>query len=164
MMEMLTLSKRCFAALAVLVAGLMGATGWTSTAWAEKRFFTVLAVEPKGGTTIEKEPFPTSPLPPGGSYVIAQPDEKTRRWEVSAYVWLPSQIIVNEGDEVTLEFVGINGAAHPTSIAAFGQTFTVKRGHAHRVTFVADKAGIFGIVCSTHQPAMSGELIVMPKR
>ena len=54
----------------------------------------------------------------------------------------PSQIIVNEGDEVTLEFVGIHGAAHPTSIAAFGQTFTVKRGHAHRITFTADEAGI----------------------
>ena len=84
-----------------------------------------LAVEPKGGTTVEKEPFPSGPLPAGGGYVIAKPDEKTQRWEVSAYVWLPSQIIVNQGDEVTMEFVGINGATHPTSIAAFGQTFTV---------------------------------------
>jgi hypothetical protein len=85
--------------------------------------------------------------------VIAPPDEKTRRWEVSAYVWQPSQIIVNEGDEVTLEFVDINGAAHPTSIAAFDQTFTVKRGQAHRVTFTADKVGIFGIICGTHRPS-----------
>lgn len=74
--------------------------------------------------------------------MIAPPDEKTRRWEVSAYVWLPAQIIVTEGDEVTLEFVGINGASHPTTIAAFGQTFTVKRGQANRVTFKADKVGI----------------------
>ena len=42
--------------------------------------------------------------------VRAFDDEKTRRWEVSAYIWQPSQIIVNEGDEVTLEFVGINGS------------------------------------------------------
>jgi plastocyanin len=137
---------------------------WASPAAAEKRFFTVLAVEPKGGTTVDKEPFPTGSLPPGGGYVIAQPDEKTKRWEVSAYVWLPSQIIVTEGDEVTLEFVGINGAAHPTTIAAFGQNFTLIRGQAHRVTFTADKVGIFGIVCSTHRPSMSGELVVMPKR
>jgi plastocyanin len=137
---------------------------WASPAAAEKRFFTVLAVEPKGGTTVDKEPFPTGSLPPGGGYVIAQPDEKTKRWEVSAYVWLPSQIIVTEGDEVTLEFVGINGAAHPTTIAAFGQNFTLTRGQAHRVTFTADKVGIFGIMCSTHKPSMSGELVVMPKR
>ncbi len=164
MVEMKVLLNRRFGALAVLFASLTGATAWTSPAWAEKRVFTVLAVEQKGGTTVDKEPFPTGPLPPGQGYVIAPPDEKTRRWEVSAYVWQPSQIIVNEGDEVTLEFVGINGAAHPTSIAAFAQTFTVKRGQAHRVTFTADKVGIFGIICSTHRPSMSGELIVMPKR
>lgn len=150
--------------LAALLVSLMGLTAWTSSAWAEKRFFTILAVEPKGGTTVDKEPFPTDPLPSGGGYVLAQPDEKTRRWEVSAYIWQPSQIIVNEGDEVTLEFVGINGAAHPTTIAAFGQTFTLKRGQVHRVTFTADKVGIFGILCGTHKPSMSGELIVMPKR
>ena len=148
----------------VLVPTLGAATAWPAAAWADKRFFTILAVEPKGGTTTDKEAFPTVSLPQGGGYVIGAPDEKTRRWEVSSYVWLPSQIIVNVGDEVTLEFVGINGASHPTTIAAFGQTFTLKRGHAHRVTFKADKVGIFGITCSTHEPSMSGELIVMPRR
>ena len=147
-----------------LASVLAAVTAWPEPARAEKRFFTVLAVEPKGGTTTDKEAFPTTALPPGGGYVIAPPDEKTRRWEVSAYVWLPSQIIVTEGDEVTLEFVGINGASHPTTIAAFGQTFTVKRGQANRVTFKADEVGIFGIMCSTHAPSMSGELVVMPKR
>ena len=164
MAEMTVRSRRCLAVPAIMLASLMAAVTWTHPAWAEKRFFTVLAVEPKGGTTVDKEPFPTGPLPPGGGYVIAQPDEKTRRWEVSAYIWQPSQLIVNEGDEVTLEFVGINGAAHPTSIAAFGQNFTLTRGQAHRVTFTADKVGIFGILCSTHKPSMAGELIVMPKR
>ena len=153
-----------FGALTVVLAGLLTATAWIKPAPAAERFFTVLAVEPKGGTTVDKEPFPTSPLPPGGGFVIAPPDEKTRRWEVSAYVWQPSQIVVNEGDVVTLEFVGINGAAHPTTIAAFGQTFTVRRGQAHRVTFTASEVGIFGIICSTHKPSMSGELIVMPRR
>lgn len=157
-------SKRRLALPMVLASVLAAATAWPEPARADKRFFTVLAIEPKGGTTTDKEPFPATALPPGGGYVIAPPDEKTRRWEVSAYVWHPAQIIVNEGDEVTLEFVGINGASHPTTIAAFGQAFTVKRGQAHRVTFKADKVGIFGITCSTHAPSMSGELVVMPKR
>jgi len=149
---------------AVVLASVVALAAQTTPASPQKRFFTILAVEPKGGTTVDKEPFPASPLPAGGGYVMSQPDQKTQRWEVSAYVWQPSQIIVNQGDEVTLEFVGINGATHPTTIAAFGQTFTLKRGHAHRVTFKAEKPGIFGIVCSAHQPSMSGELIVMPKR
>ena len=149
-----------------MVAGALLAVGtvWPGQALAEKRFFTILAIEPKGGTTVDKEPFPATALPSGGGYVMAAPDEKTRRWEVSAYVWHPAQIIVNEGDEVTLEFVGINGASHPTTIAAYGQTFTLKRGQAHRVTFKADKVGIFGIMCTTHEPSMAGELIVMPRR
>lgn len=129
----------------------------------QKRSFTVLAIEPKGGTTTDKEPFPSAALPAGGGYVMTPPDDKTR-WELSAYVWLPAQIIVNQGDEVTLTFVGINGASHPTIIEALGHSFTVKRGEAHRITFTADKAGIFGITCSTHKPSMSGELIVMPRR
>ncbi|MFM9845805.1 MAG: hypothetical protein ACKVP3_01420 [Hyphomicrobiaceae bacterium] len=164
MMKRTARARRRLAVPGIMLAGLTAAATWATPAWAEKRFFTVLAVEPKGGTTVDKEPFPTGSLPPGGGYIIAQPDEKTRRWEVSAYVWLPSQLIVHEGDEVTLGFVGINGAAHPTSIAAFGQNFTLTRGQAHRVTFTADKVGIFGITCSTHKPSMSGELIVMPKR
>jgi plastocyanin len=150
----------------LLRSGLLAAAilGFASVgAAAEKRHFTVLAVEPKGGATQDKEPFPTAPLPAGGGYVMTKPDEKTGRWEVSAYVWAPSQIVVHQGDEVTLEFVGINGAAHPTTIAAFGQTFTIERGKAHRVTFTADKVGAFGIVCTTHQPSMRGELVVLPR-
>ena len=148
----------------ILLAGMIGATALTNSASAEKRFFTVLAVEPKGGTTVEKELFPSGPLPSGGGYVLSQPDQKTSRWEVSAYVWQPAQIIVYQGDEVTLEFVGINGAMHPTTIEALGRSFTLRRGEAHRLTFIADKIGSFGVVCSTHRPSMTSEVVVLPKR
>jgi plastocyanin len=136
---------------------------WSANASAAKRFFTVTAVEPKGATTVDKEPYPTEALPQGGGYVIKQPDQ-TGRWEVSAYVWQPSQIIINEGDEVTIEFVGINGASHPTTITGYGKTFQLKRGQVVRVTFTADRAGVFPIVCATHKPSMNGELIVLPRK
>jgi hypothetical protein len=145
----------------LLLAGVAMLTT-SPSADAAKRTFTILAVEPKGGTTTDKEPFPTEVLPAGGGYVVRQPDQ-SGRWEVSGYVWQPSQIVVTEGDEVTLEFVGINGREHPTTLSAFGQTFTVKRGQLTRVTFVASKAGVFGFVCSAHRPSMTGELIVLPK-
>lgn len=135
----------------------------TGNALAEKRFFTVAAVEPKGGVTADKEPFPSEPLPAGGGYVLNKPDANNR-WEVSTYLWTPGQIIVNEGDEVTLEFVGINGASHPTTIKDFGKTFVLKRGTATRVSFVADKAGTFPIECHTHRPSMTAEIIVLPKK
>ncbi len=134
-----------------------------SEALAEKRFFAVAAVEPKGGVTVDKEPFPPEAMPGGGGYVLNKPDGNNR-WEVSTYLWMPSQIIVNEGDEVTLEFIGINGASHPTTIKGFGKTFVLKRGTVTRVSFVADKVGVFPIECSTHRPSMTAEIIVLPRK
>ncbi len=131
-------------------------------AYAAKRTIVVTAVEPKGGVTIDKEAFPVKPLPEGGGYVLKQPDDKGR-WEISTYVWDPRQINVNQGDEVTLEFIGINGAQHPTTIEGYDKTFTLKRGEVNRVSFVADKAGIFKITCATHHPTMVAELIVAAK-
>lgn len=131
-------------------------------AYAGKRFIVVTAVEPKGGAQADKEPFPSQALPEGAGYVLKQPNE-TGRWEVSVYVWEPRQIIVDQGDEVTLEFVGVNGASHPTTISGYGKSFELKRGEVNRVTFTADKPGTFQITCATHQPTMTAELIVIPK-
>lgn len=133
------------------------------TAEAAKRHIVVTAVEPKGGANVEKEAFPETALPEGGGYVLKKPNDEGR-WEVAVYVFDPRQITVDEGDEVTLEFVGINGASHPITIEAYGQTFELKRGHVNTVTFIADKPGRYSIVCATHLPTMVSELIVNPKK
>lgn len=130
---------------------------------AADRHIVVTAVEPKGGVSVDKEPFPETPLPDGAGYVLKKPDDKGR-WEVAVYVFEPRQIFVDEGDQVTLEFVGINGASHPITIDAYGQTFELKRGHVSKVTFTADKPGRHSIVCSSHLPTMTSELIVAPKK
>ena len=115
----------------------------------------------QGGATADKEPFPTAALPEGKGYELKAPNAEGR-WEVSTYRWDPSQIIVNQGDEVTLEILGVNGAEHPTVIDGYDLSFTVKRGQLTTVTFTADKAGVFQFRCGTHQPSMVGELIVLP--
>lgn len=148
------------------LAGALGAlllTGLLHEAQAAKRSFTIAAVEPKGGATVDKEPFPEKALPEGGGYVLRKPDQ-TGRWEVSTYVWLPSQIIVTQGDEVSLEFIGINGAEHPTTIVGYNKALHLKRGHTIKVEFTANKVGTFPIVCAHHKPSMVAELIVLPKR
>ncbi|MGE0023522.1 MAG: hypothetical protein AB7S70_07820 [Hyphomicrobium sp.] len=156
---MLVGSLRAACALALGALALAPA----SAALAAKRTFVVTAVEPKGGANVEKEPFPAAPLPEGGGYVLKKPNEEGR-WEVSVYVFDPRQIFVDEGDEVTLQFVGVNGGSHPITIEAYGQTFELKRGHVNTVTFVADKPGRHSIICSSHQPTMISELIVAPKK
>lgn len=128
-----------------------------------KRTVYMAAVEPKGGTTVDKEPFPNIKLPAGGGYILTAPD-KTGRWEVSTYRWAPGTVVVNQGDKVTLEIIGINGNAHPVRIKGYNVTGVVTRGHITRLTFTADKAGIFKIICDTHQPSMQADLVVLANK
>lgn len=129
---------------------------------AADRRFVIAAVEPKGGVTVDVEEFPAAALPGGGGYALRARDENNR-WEVSAYVWMPSQIIVEQGDRVILDFVGINGAHHPTTISGYDKAITVNRGEVTSVRFTADKVGVFVISCDTHQPSMVGELVVFAR-
>jgi plastocyanin len=145
-----------------IVAMQIGYLGVSRAQMPNKRYFTVAAVEPRGGVNVSQEAFPSDQLPPGGGYIIKQPDQ-TGRWEVSAYVWMPNQLIVNQGDEVTIEFVGINGGAHPTEIRGIGKAFTLKRGQVVRMDFKADKPGIYPVICSSHQPSMRAEIVVLPR-
>lgn len=149
----------------LMAAALVGTVGATGAAVAEGDATGVTlymaAVEPKGSTNVEKEPFPEAALPEGGGYVLREPDADGN-WTVSVYMWMPEQVVVTEGDEVTLRIVGINGAAHPSIIEGYDIAFDVARGALTEVTFTADKVGTFPILCTIHQPTMTGQLIVLP--
>lgn len=149
--------------IAVVVAAVFGASLLPRVASAQAtRTIYMAAVEPKGGTSATSEPFPTAALPPGGSYILKAPDANGR-WEVSTYQWQPSFIVAREGEQVTLEIIGINGAEHVASLPPFVNSFTVRRGQLTRVSFNASRAGMFPILCVTHQPSMTGYLVVLPK-
>ncbi len=142
-----------------LVMILTAALPLTSRA-AEKVIY-MQAMEPKGTTSVKKEAFPGKNLPGGGGYVIKAPN-KQGKWQVSTYIWNPSQVIVHKGDRVVLKIVGLNGAKHTGSIEHYHpEHFIVKRGRITTVQFTADKAGRFRIGCEDHKPTMTGELIVL---
>lgn len=131
---------------------------------AKPRTVYVAAVELKGGVTVDKEAYPTGgTLPAGGGYLLKAPDDKSR-WEVSTYRWDPGTIVVNQGDTVTLEIVGINGDEHPFTIEGYWVSDVVTRGKITRLTFVADKAGIFKIICRKHAPSMQADLVVLARK
>jgi plastocyanin len=123
----------------------------------QERTIKVAAYELKGGTQVEKEAFPGGAL--SGGYALKAPNEDGR-WEVEAYAWLPGQIEVNQGDTVTLEIIGINGAEHLSSLENYVDDFVVRRGQMTTVTFVADQAGVFKLLCENHPESMIGELVV----
>ena len=129
-----------------------------------KRTIYMAAIEPRGGTLVTSEPFPSAPLSAGAGYVLRQPDA-TGRWEVSAYYWHPGFMVATEGDDITLEILGINGAEHPSFIEGINvPAFTVKRGQITTVNFRPRRAGSYRIVCTTHQPTMVSYLVVLPRR
>ncbi|MBI2246937.1 MAG: hypothetical protein HYU65_03225 [Armatimonadetes bacterium] len=149
--------------IAVVVAAVFGASLLPRFASAQAtRTIYMAAVEPKGGTQATSEAFPTAALPPGGGYVLKAPDA-SGRWEVSTYQWQPSFIVAREGEQVTLEIIGINGAEHVSSLPPFVNSFTVRRGQLTRVSFTANRAGMFPILCVNHQPTMTGYLLVLPR-
>ena len=120
------------------------------------------AIEPKGSTTIDKELFPARALPVGAGYGLKPPDE-TGKWVVETYRYTPGTVVVNEGDTVILEIVGINGKEHPFHIEGYGVNGVVKRGEVTTVSFLADKPGIFKLVCELHTPTMEADIIVLKR-
>lgn len=90
--------------------------------------------------------------------------EPQKRWEVSAYAFAPSTIAVNQGDKVTLRIFGINGDLHRLYVEGYAQNVVeLNRGRSVDISFSADKEGLFQIVCSNHEPAMRGWLLVVPR-
>ena len=120
------------------------------------------AVEYKGSTSDEKEPLPDANPPTGGGYLLKAPDKGT--WENSSYRYEPGSITINQGDTVKLEIWGVNGASHASEVEGYAKKFVAKRGQLTTVTFVADKPGIFRIVCLDHQPSMESQLVVLPRK
>ena len=130
---------------------------------AEERVFYMALIEPKGGVTVDKEPYPAGELPKGGGYVKTAPNS-AGRWEVSAYQFSPATIVVKQGDRVTLEMVGINGAKHSVHVDKYRPDHVlVKRGEITRIQFTADTPGLFTIHCKEHEPGMQGSLVVLPR-
>lgn len=130
---------------------------------ADERVIHMAAIEPKGGTTVDKEPYPAGELPKGGGYVKKAPDQNGR-WEVSVYQFSPATVIVRQGERVTLELIGINGAKHSVHIDKYlPDHLVVTRGVIGRVQFTADTPGVFTIHCLEHEPSMTGTLVVLPR-
>ncbi len=84
-----------------------------------------------------------------------------------AKFWLPSEIIVNQGDKVKLVLKNdIEGAdvTHGFELDGYGIKEVVTRGVPKTVTFTADKPGIFTYFCQLHPAHIGGELFVVPSK
>jgi plastocyanin len=106
-------------------------------------------------------PPANSTIPTGGGFRIVLPN-KVGSWDFRSFTFAPDQIVVNQGDKVTLHFIGVLGVHHIITVDGVG-TFALHRGEIHTVSFIANNPGSIRFWCSLHLPNMVGEILVLPK-
>jgi plastocyanin len=116
---------------------------------------------PTGPDPAPPEKFPNSTIPAGGGVKLTPPD-KTGAWKFRVFTFEPSQIVVNQGDKVTLHFADVQGAHYTITVDGVG-TFPISRGQIHTVSFTADKVGITNYWSPDHMPSMIGQIVVLPR-
>jgi plastocyanin len=168
------------ALLAVLVAcvGLVGAAAeaqdykaGTATALPEvapgrKEVF-VVTVHVDGNTGLQAsaahpaEAFPTAALPDGGGLVLTKPNADGQ-WRMRAFVFQPAQIVVEQGDVVGLNFVGVQGPSHRIAVEGVEEVLELKRGEVGRIEVQAKEPGTIRFASLDRLPSMQGEVVVLP--
>ena len=108
-----------------------------------------------------EQPPVNSTIPTGGGFKITEPN-KAGAWDFRSFAFAPAQIVVNQGDKVTLHFIGVQGAHHVITVDGIG-TFELKRGQINTVSFIANNPGIINYVCHVHAPNMVGQIMGLPK-
>ena len=108
-----------------------------------------------------EQPPVNSTIPQGGGFRITEPNA-VGAWDFRSFTFSPDQIVVNQGDKVTLHFIGVQGAHHVVTVEGV-DTFQLMGGQIHTVSFVADKPGTITYICHVHLPNMVGQILVLPK-
>ena len=108
-----------------------------------------------------EQPPVNSTIPRGGGFKITDPN-KVGAWDFRSFTFSPDQIVVNQGDKVTLHFIGVQGAHHVVEVQGV-DTFELMRGQIHTVSFTANNPGTITYICHVHLPNMVGQILVLPK-
>ncbi len=78
-------------------------------------------------------------------------------------IWLPSTLIVQQGDDVELTLINKLDEPHGFKIEDFGIEEIVQPKAQTTVKFTAAKPGVHGFVCHIHPPHVGGQLLVLNK-
>jgi plastocyanin len=140
------------------------------------RYIHVQATELDARRTLDQNPFPQETLDAwpeyfgedgtGGAegyYLFMSGDEE---WRIGSYMFLPQEMTFVQGDRVTMEVLGVRGSEHETVLAGPDGfepiQFNVKRGELHSIEFTVDQPGLYQLICLTHPPTMTSNILVLP--
>jgi hypothetical protein len=116
----------------------------------------------KGDAAHPPEAFPSAGMPDGGGLLLSEPDADGD-WRIRSFAFHPAQIIVHQGEQVTLNFVGVQGPAHEIAIEGQDDVIELKRGEIRSVTLQASEPGIIHFASLGRQPSMQGQILVLPR-
>ncbi len=133
----------------------------------------VTAFEVKGSTSVEDLAAPDvdpSTFSAGfgykapGDYDPDNPD----KWQVASYMWNPGQMVAYQGDTLDLHVFVLNGNTHETRIEdpegnIVGDIVVMNRGREYDLSASLESAGVYRLICSTHAPTMTAEIVVLPR-
>ena len=148
-------------------AALVSTGGNEANAAIKVRQIYMSAVEWKGSSNVSKEAFPTSPLPSGGGYERFEPGnaelagQASGTWAIETYRFDTAVVAACKGERVVLKIFGVNAKSHEITIPDFDKDFTVYRGQLATSVFKVKETGIFPIICITHKPSHTADLIVL---
>ncbi len=156
---------RIIGLVGVLVLAL-GACSAGSSTEASAVTFDLELVEIKGSTDGISAPD-VDPKSLSAGYGFTPPGEfeaeNPSKWQVATYMFSPGAMTVIQGDEVTLRMFGVNGDEHVASLRAPDgstvESFTVNRGREVTVSFTAEQAGHYKLVCDNHSPTMTADIL-----
>ena len=78
-------------------------------------------------------------------------------------IWLPSNLIVQQGDEVELTLINKLDEPHGFKIEDFGIEEVVQPKAQTTVKFTAAKPGAHSYICQIHPPHVGGQILVLNK-
>lgn len=93
----------------------------------------------------------------------AAPVERVLKIRASQFEYLPAELRVNPGDQVTIELTATD-VVHGLAIDGYNLETTADPGQTARLTFIADREGSFRfrctVTCGNLHPFMIGKLHV----
>jgi len=151
---------------ALLAAGLLASVSMPAVAQTREYFIATVHLDGNTGLTASAdhpaEAFPEQAMPEGGGMLLTKPNADGK-WRIRAFVFQPAQILVRQGDEVKLTFVGVQGPAHKIRVEGVAEEIALKRGETRSVTVKADKPGTIAYSSVDRQPSMRGEIVVLAR-
>jgi len=136
------------------------------------RVIEVTGFEVKGTTNTDDLAVPdVDPKTLSAGYGYNAPgfdDDSPNNWRVASYMWTPGNMIAFQGDSIDLHTFILNGNSHNVWVEDPDGTKVVddtemNRGRAYTLEFEATEAGVYKLVCSTHGPTMTAEIVVIPQ-